>query len=135
MDAGQVPHGDPTDPTDPTQRADPAELAELASGLGPVDRLASVVAINASLIDRIVRRSGELTWQRDDGVLTERAYGGEMYRLAKAVRQANGLIVGRLAGHLPMPDAAVCQDFDARFDASATGEPNTRADRVLGRER
>jgi hypothetical protein len=111
MNTRQAPYDDPTDSA---MSAEPVDLPGLADDVGPADRLTSVVAINVSLIDRILQHSGELEQQRHDGVITEQAYGGEMYRLAKAVRHANGAIVGRLAGHLPLPVAAVYVGCDAR---------------------
>jgi SAM-dependent methyltransferase len=68
---------------------------------GFADALASVVAINADLIERIVAYGARLKRQNSDATITEREYGGEIYRLVKALRHANDLLVDRLTEHLP----------------------------------
>jgi hypothetical protein len=66
------------------------------------DALASVVATNAALIKRILEHGAWLTCLYDEKLITKQVCGGEMYRLAKAVRHANDLLVSELADHLPM---------------------------------
>jgi hypothetical protein len=73
---------------------------------GPAGTLASVVAINAALIERVLEHGARLKRQYDAGLITRQAYGGEMYRLTKAVRHANDLLVVDLADHLPTPGPA-----------------------------
>jgi hypothetical protein len=99
MDTRQAPHDDSTEPG---KLADPADLAELADDVSPADRLASVVAINAALVERILAHGARLRHEYDEAMITDQAYGGEMYRLVKAVRQANDLLVDRLVGRLPL---------------------------------
>ena len=65
--------------------------------------LASVIAINAALIERVLEHGARLKHQYDAGLITSQAYGGEMYRLTKAVRHANDLLVVELADNLPTP--------------------------------
>jgi hypothetical protein len=84
--------------TRPRSSAVPVSQPSLA------ETLASVVAINVTLVERILDHGAWLRRQHDEGLITRHLYGGEMYRLAKAVRHANDLLVVELADYLPPPN-------------------------------
>jgi hypothetical protein len=71
------------------------------------ETLASVVAINAALIERLLEHGARLKRQYDAGLITRQPYGGEMDRLTNAVRHANDLLVVDLADYLPTPSPPV----------------------------
>jgi hypothetical protein len=113
MDTRRAPYDDSTDPA---KLADPADLVELADDVSPAGRLVSVVAINAALVERILAHGARLRQEYGEAMITDQAYGGEMYRLVKAVRQANDLLVDRLVGRLPLSTPLVLVS-PASFDA------------------